>query len=74
MLAGLKLMLRHARLFTEPEAQRLPKLFARSREAQNQVSAALAEQVLGALHELLRAFHAADGTHRLGGVYENGRP
>lgn len=61
MLGGLKLMLGHARLFTEPEPRRLPKLLARSREAQNQVSAKLAEQVLGALHELLRAFHAADG-------------
>jgi hypothetical protein len=60
MLAGLKLMLGHARLFTEPEARRLPKLLARSREAQGKVSAELAEQVLGALHELLRAFHAAD--------------
>jgi hypothetical protein len=60
MLAGLKLMLGHARLFTEPEARRLPKLLARSREAQNKVSERLAEQVLGALHELLRAFHAAD--------------
>jgi hypothetical protein len=50
MLAGLKLMLNHARLL----------LLARSREAQNKVSAELAEQVLGALHELLRAFHAAD--------------
>ncbi|OPH83165.1 hypothetical protein B2M20_09155 [Nitrobacter vulgaris] len=60
MLAGVKLMLGHARLFTEPEPRRLPKLFARSREAQNKVSAELAEQVLGALHELLRAFHAAD--------------
>jgi hypothetical protein len=60
MLGGLKLMLGHARLFTEPEHRRLPKLLARSREAQNQVSTRLAEQVLGALHELLRAFHAAD--------------
>jgi hypothetical protein len=60
MLGGLKLMLGHARLFTEPEQRRLPKLLARSREAQNQVSTRLAEQVLGALHELLRAFHAAD--------------
>jgi hypothetical protein len=60
MLGGLKLMLGHSRLFTEPEARRLPKLLARSREAQNKVSAELAEQVLGALHELLRAFHAAD--------------
>ena len=60
MLGGLKLMLGHARLFTEPEHRRLPKLLARSREAQNQVSTKLAEQVLGALHELMRAFHAAD--------------
>ncbi|HJW42632.1 MAG TPA: DNA methyltransferase [Rhizomicrobium sp.] len=60
MLGGLKLLLGHARLFTEPENRRLPKLLARSREAQNKVSAELAEQVLGALHELLRAFHAAD--------------
>lgn len=60
MLAGLSLLLGHARLFTEPENLRLPKLLARSREAQNKVSAELAEQVLGALHELLRAFHAAD--------------
>ena len=60
MLGGLKLLLGHARLFTEPENRRLPKLFVRSREAQNKVSAELAEQVLGALHELLRAFHSAD--------------
>lgn len=60
MLGGLKLLLGRARLFTEPEARRLPMLLARSREAQGRVSAELAEQVLGALHELLRAFHAAD--------------
>jgi hypothetical protein len=60
MLAGLKLMLGHARLFTAPEKLSLPSLLARSREAQNKVSVELAEQVLGALHELLRAFHAAD--------------
>jgi hypothetical protein len=60
MLGGLKLMLGHARLFTEPELRRLPKLLARSRDAQNQVSTKLAEQILGALHELLRAFHTAD--------------
>jgi hypothetical protein len=60
MLAGMKLMLGHARLFTAPEKLSLGSLLARSREAQNKVSAELAEQVLGALHELLRAFHAAD--------------
>lgn len=60
MLGGLKLMLGHARLFTAPEKLSLRQLLERSREAQNKVSAELAEQVLGALHELLRAFHAAD--------------
>lgn len=60
MLAGLKLMLGHNRLFTEPEPRRLTGLLRRSRLAQNEVSTALSGQVLGALHELLRAFHAAD--------------
>jgi hypothetical protein len=60
MLGGLKLMLGHARLFTAPTHLRLPALLARSREAQNEVSIELAGQVLGALHELLRAFHRAD--------------
>ncbi len=60
MLAGLKLILGHARLFTEPQPRRLPNLLKRSREAQNEVSTKLSEQVLGALHELLRAFHGAD--------------
>jgi len=60
MLAGLKLILGKARLFTEPQPRRLPHLLKRSREAQNEVSTRLSEQVLGALHELLRAFHGAD--------------
>ncbi|MCO6048377.1 N-6 DNA methylase [Mesorhizobium sp. RP14(2022)] len=60
MLGGLKLMLGHARLFTEAEERRLPRLLARSREAQNEVSTALSRQVLGAAHELLRAMHAGD--------------
>jgi hypothetical protein len=71
MLAGLKLMLGHARLFTAPEKLSLPSLLARSREAQNTVSAELAEQVLGALHELLRAFHAAD-PQRFAALAESG--
>jgi hypothetical protein len=37
MLAGLKLMLGHARLFTSPGKLSLPSLLARSREAQNKV-------------------------------------
>jgi hypothetical protein len=56
MLGGLKLMLGHARLFTEPEQRRLPKLLARSRDAQNQVSTRLAEQVLCALHSPSRCW------------------
>ena len=36
------------------------RCFGRSREAQAAVSTALAEQVLGALHELLRGLDAAE--------------
>lgn len=60
MLGGLKLMLDRARLFTDPENKRLPALLQASREAQTAVSAALAEQVVGALHELLRGLGAAE--------------
>jgi hypothetical protein len=60
MLAGLKLILGRARLFTAPEAQRLPALLHQSREAQAHVSTTLSEQVLGALHELLRGLTAAE--------------
>lgn len=60
MLAGLKLVLGSFRLFNAPADQRLRALLKQSREAQAAVSTALAEQVLGALHELLRGFHAAE--------------
>jgi hypothetical protein len=60
MLGGLKLLLDQVRLFTDADERRLPALLARSREAQASVSTALAEQVLGALHELLRGLDAAD--------------
>ncbi len=60
MLAGLKLVLGSFRLFNAPADQRLRALLKDSREAQAAVSTALAEQVLGALHELLRGFHAAE--------------
>src|SRR5918995_5371207 len=60
MLAGLKLVLGSFRLFNAPAEQRLRALLKHSREAQAAVSAALAEQVLGALHELLRGFSAAE--------------
>lgn len=61
MLGGLKLALSAFRLHNEPPERRLPGLLKQSREAQAEVSAKLAEQVLGALHQLLRGLHAADG-------------
>lgn len=60
MLAGLKLVLGAFRLFNAPADQRLRFLLRESRDAQAAVSTALAEQVLGALHELMRGFHAAE--------------
>lgn len=62
MLAGLKLLLGAAPLFTNNSDRRLPSLLAKSREAQASVSTALAGQVLGALHELLRGLDASDHT------------
>jgi hypothetical protein len=59
MLAGLKLLLDRARLFTDAESRRLPALLRQSREAQASVSTELAGQVLGALHELLRGLDGA---------------
>jgi hypothetical protein len=60
MLGGLKLLLDRFRLFSDSDARRLPALLKRSRDAQALVSTALAEQVLGALHELLRGLHSAE--------------
>lgn len=60
MLAGLKLLLDSFRLFADADDRRLPALLQKSREAQAAVSTALAEQVLGALHELLRGLDAAE--------------
>ncbi|NKB58547.1 MAG: N-6 DNA methylase [Alphaproteobacteria bacterium] len=77
MLGGLKLVLGGFRLFNAPSDQRLPALLSRSREAQAQVSTQLSEQVLGALHELLRGVKAAEpelidglAKHRPSHVYE----
>jgi hypothetical protein len=60
MLGGLKLLLDSFRLFADGDDRRLPALLKRSRDAQAAVSTALAEQVLGALHELLRGLDAAE--------------
>jgi hypothetical protein len=60
MLSGLKLLLDGFRLFSDADERRLPSILARSREAQASVSSALADQVLGALHELLRGLDGAE--------------
>lgn len=60
MLGGLKLLLDRFRLFSDADDRRLPALLKHSRDAQALVSTALAEQVLGALHELLRGLDAAE--------------
>ena len=60
MLGGLKLLLDRFRLFSDSDDRRLPALLKRSRDAQALVSTALAEQVLGALHELLRGLDSAE--------------
>jgi N-6 DNA Methylase len=60
MLSGLKLLLDCSSLFTAADSHRLPALLKKSRDAQAAVSTALAEQVLGALHELLRGLDSAE--------------
>jgi hypothetical protein len=67
ILAGLHLLLSAERLFSLPEKQRLPAILVESRKYQNTVSTQLAEQVLGALYELLRGFQTADD-HRRGNL------
>jgi hypothetical protein len=59
LLGGLKLMLDGFRLFNDAENRRLPALLKASREAQTTVSTTLADQVVGALHDLLRGLTAA---------------
>lgn len=60
MLGGLKLLLDASRLFRARSEVRLRALLLESREAQAAVSGTLSEQVLGALHELLRGFNSAE--------------
>ncbi len=64
MLGGLKLLLDRSGCSPMRGDRRLPALLKKSREAQAAVSTALAEQVLGALHELLRGLDAADARSR----------
>ena len=64
LLAALRLLLSEQRLLALPKEQRLAALLDSSRKYQNVVSERLAEQVLHALHELLRGFQAAhDRSH-----------
>ena len=59
ILSAFLMLLRSERLFGHPD-DRLPRLLEESRRYQTEVSAALAEQVLEGLYELLRGLHAAD--------------
>jgi hypothetical protein len=59
-LAALLMLLGAEALFTGPAQRRLPALLDHSRKYQNTVSTRLAEQVLEALHELVRGFQQAD--------------
>jgi len=60
ILAALDLLLSAFRLMDAPEGRRLADLLQESRKYQNDVSTRLADQVQGALWELLRGFQAAD--------------
>jgi hypothetical protein len=60
ILSALHMLLEADRLFTLPTNQRLLSILRESRKYQSEVSNALAEQVFGALNELLRGFQAAD--------------
>ena len=60
ILAALHMLLCEHRVFGAPDGQRLLDLLVESRKYQSEVSTRLAEQVLGALWELLRGFQAAD--------------
>ncbi len=64
ILGALIMLLGQDRLFREADNRRLPALLAESRKYQNEVSVRLAEQVLGALIELLRGFQSADEATR----------
>jgi hypothetical protein len=63
MLSAFQMLLEGGRFFGAPE-QNLGALLAESRQYQETVSTQLAEQVLAAMHELLRGLAAADARHR----------
>ncbi len=60
ILGAMCMLLGAERLFQVPPNKRLPNVLKESRKYQNEVSTRLAEQVLGALDELVRGFELAD--------------
>lgn len=64
MLSALVMLLDADRVFLVQPAQRLEAILAHSRRYQSEVSNRLSEQVLEALHILLRAFDEADAATR----------
>jgi hypothetical protein len=60
ILAAFHMLLRRHCVSDAPDGKRLHDLLAESRKYQNEVSTQLADQVLGALWELLRGFQAAN--------------
>ena len=64
IVAGMHLLLNARQLTNVPKKQRLTELCEVSRKYQSTVSAALSEQVLESLYELVRGFQSAnDSTH-----------
>lgn len=60
IFAAVHMLLSAERLFTLPRKQRLSHILNESRKYQNEVSTALAEQVLHALYEMVRGFQRAN--------------
>jgi hypothetical protein len=60
ILGGLVALLSADTVFNQPELRRLPKILSASRDHQSEVSTRLSEQVLGALHTLVRGFQSAN--------------
>jgi hypothetical protein len=61
LLSALVMLLDADRVFLQPPERRLTAILSDSRRYQGEVSTRLSEQVLEALHLLLRGFEAADG-------------
>lgn len=60
MLSAMVMLLSAQRVFLQPEERRLAAILQQSRKYQGEVSTRLSEQVLVALHALLKGFEAAD--------------